>query len=577
MTQPSTQIRRLADPERFRQQYRGTRHYKDREQPDSTWEPMADTQAPYTSVTTIAKVVGSGAFYKKVGDSRVPLDAYRVAQYVNEAWGRLADMDTDERLESMALSAGRDLQRAAGRGHAVHGYLEAVLRGETPMVLEDDAEPYREVADLVAAHYQPILAGGLQEFVVFRRATDDGGTGYGGTGDALGGTAGDGPIDLLDWKTRGPDSKHGCYEKEVAQLGLLALADYYFDVDPQGQLARRPMAPIRDRLRLSVVSIRPDSYEVYPVDLGAAMDVANYALELRATTSTAGKVARKAVGSPQPMPAAPAVPSAAGEAQDTSAETIAPNDGAEVGEPAEVVDATSATPLQQSQAITEWALARFRELVAAGHTQMVIQRWPQGVPGPKQAATWTTEQAEQAKAVIIGVFDVVALPYSEPEPAVVAEIGAKRAAKAAKAASAATPPVAPELPTVADSGGAAPEVQVEALQQFAQAAPADQRVAVQRWLKQGQAAKRPFHTASADPTTNRCVAAVEAALAVAEHTTDDEVARGWLALVTQIGDSWPPGVIFGSMSVAKARKLLALARECDSYAGALNAVEGDTL
>ena len=78
---------------------------------------------------------------------------------------------------------------------------------------------------------------------------------YAGIFDALRAT---GTTLLLDWKTRGPDAKHG-REKEVAQLGLGTLCSTTFDVDRDGNPVRTAMLSFDELL---VVSIRPDSYEV---------------------------------------------------------------------------------------------------------------------------------------------------------------------------------------------------------------------------------------------------------------------------------------------------------------------------
>lgn len=76
-------IRSITDPERFRVQYRGGRRYVDREPADGTWEPTGEKDK-LINCTTVAKAISSDAFFKKVGSSRVPLDALRVAKYVDE-------------------------------------------------------------------------------------------------------------------------------------------------------------------------------------------------------------------------------------------------------------------------------------------------------------------------------------------------------------------------------------------------------------------------------------------------------------------------------------------------------------
>ena len=285
-------IRSLTDPERFRVLYRGGRRYVDREPADGTWEPTGEKDK-LINCTTVAKAISSDAFFKKVGSSRVPLDALRVAKYADENLERLAGMESDERIEAMATAATRDLNRAAERGTAVHSLIEALLKGQPPLILDGEAEQYLDIAEKVATDFADQLTH--MEVVAFHRNHPERGLDYAGTFDALRAT---GTTLLLDWKTRGPDAKHGAYEKEVAQLGLGTLCSYYFDVDRDGNLVRTAMPSFDELL---VVSIRPDSYEVYPIDPVLAADVAEKAIEVYAAKSTAASRARAATGQPRPM------------------------------------------------------------------------------------------------------------------------------------------------------------------------------------------------------------------------------------------------------------------------------------
>ena len=285
-------IRSLTDPERFRVLYRGGRRYVDREPADGTWEPTGEKDK-LINCTTVAKAISSDAFFKKVGSSRVPLDALRVAKYADENLERLAGMESDERIEAMATAATRDLNRAAERGTAVHSLIEALLKGQPPLILDGEAEQYLDIAEKVATDFADQLTH--MEVVAFHRDHPERGLDYAGTFDALRAT---GTTLLLDWKTRGPDAKHGAYEKEVAQLGLGTLCSYYFDVDRDGNLVRTAMPSFDELL---VVSIRPDSYEVYPIDPVLAADVAEKAIEVYTAKSTAASRARAATGQPRPM------------------------------------------------------------------------------------------------------------------------------------------------------------------------------------------------------------------------------------------------------------------------------------
>ena len=282
-------IRSLTDPERFRVLYRGGRRYVDREPADGTWEPTGEKDK-LINCTTVAKAISSDAFFKKVGSSRVPLDALRVAKYADENLERLAGMESDERIEAMATAATRDLNRAAERGTAVHSLIEALLKGQPPLILDGEAEQYLDIAEKVATDFADQLTH--MEVVAFHRDHPERGLDYAGTFDGFGKSV------FLDWKTRGPDAKHGAYEKEVAQLGLGTLCSYYFDVDRDGNLVRTAMPSFDELL---VVSILPDSYEVYPIDPVLAADVAEKAIEVYTAKSTAASRARAATGQPRPM------------------------------------------------------------------------------------------------------------------------------------------------------------------------------------------------------------------------------------------------------------------------------------
>jgi hypothetical protein len=284
-------IRSITDPERFRVLYRGGRRYVDREPADGTWEPTGEKDK-LINCTTVAKAISSDAFFKKVGSSRVPLDALRVAKYADENLERLAGMESDERVEAMATAATRDLNRAAERGTAVHSLIEALLKGQPPLILDGEAEQYLDIAEKVAEDFADQLTH--MEVVAFHRDHPERGLDYAGTFDGFGKSV------FLDWKTRGPDAKHGAYEKEVAQLGLGTLCSYYFDVDGDGDgtLVRTAMPSFEELL---VVSIRPDSYEVFPIDPVLAADVAEKAIEVYAAKSTAASRARAATGQPRPM------------------------------------------------------------------------------------------------------------------------------------------------------------------------------------------------------------------------------------------------------------------------------------
>jgi hypothetical protein len=97
------------------------------------------------------------------------------------------------------------------------------------------------------------------------------GLGYGGTSDGI--FEIDGKRYMVDWKSRGEDSDHGCYPEEAGQIGAYVGAEYVIvaDDDPRSTSgARRLLMPDLDGGL--IVSIKPDSYEVYPIDLDRAIE-----------------------------------------------------------------------------------------------------------------------------------------------------------------------------------------------------------------------------------------------------------------------------------------------------------------
>ena len=94
------------------------------------------------------------------------------------------------------------------------------------------------------------------------------GDGYGGTGDAWVNVRG--VSVYLDWKSRGADSGHGCYEEEVAQGGAYCSADYL--IVPSADRLSAVRAPMPTVDVGMVVSIRPDGWEAYEYDIAKAAE-----------------------------------------------------------------------------------------------------------------------------------------------------------------------------------------------------------------------------------------------------------------------------------------------------------------
>jgi hypothetical protein len=166
-----------------------------------------------------------------------------------------------KRLKGLDELAG---EQARNRGGDVHRMAEARLYG-VELQLPDDAP---------GAAYQPIVAKMMAElapemvaaeFVAINRTLNL--SGYGGTGDAV--LKIDGGLWIVDWKSRGEDSDHAAYGGEGAQVAAYHGAEYWIVDDGQGGAKRIRPLELAGGL---IVSIKPDSYEVFPVDLAKAFD-----------------------------------------------------------------------------------------------------------------------------------------------------------------------------------------------------------------------------------------------------------------------------------------------------------------
>lgn len=173
-----------------------------------------------------------------------------------------------ERYERLKVINSLDLSAAQRRGTNVHTWAECRAYGTLPFLTEnDEGGVYFPIVDKLWTELQPELIAA--EVVAIHRTMN--GAGYGGTSDGI--FRIDGKTYMVDWKSRGQDSDHGCYPEEAGQLGAYCGAEYMIVADddpsnPHG--AKRIEVPHLDGAL--VVSIRPDSYEVYPVDLDRAKD-----------------------------------------------------------------------------------------------------------------------------------------------------------------------------------------------------------------------------------------------------------------------------------------------------------------
>lgn len=208
--------------------------------------PIApETTTVFPSVTTIKGARPTD--WSHVNNARVAA-AYHANNTIFDG------MDPQQIGRTMLQISSAGLRAAGDRGTNVHTIAEHLLDG-TPHGLADDA-PGLEYAGTVAKMLADMNATPYAlEAVLINRTI--GGTGFGGTADAFLEINGD--IWLVDWKSRSANSSHGAYPLEATQLGGYSLADYML-ID-----GRRYLLP--ELAGALIVSIKPDSWAYYPVDL----------------------------------------------------------------------------------------------------------------------------------------------------------------------------------------------------------------------------------------------------------------------------------------------------------------------
>jgi hypothetical protein len=262
-TVPAGVITGPANPDNFRVQVGnfGDRWYIDNLDADDTW-PTFDGELP--SYSTVKKA--SGQDWSFVAMKRVAA----------ADTDRLAMLDPEHRLATLNAINKQGLEDAAGRGTIVHWWFEDLLDGRPMRTFDPDHLPHRitraahaealtyqdAVADLVRTYKPKLIAA---EYVAIHRTLN--GWGYGCTPDAL--VEWDGEIVGIDYKSRGEESKHGCYPEEGAQIAAGVFADYMIVDDGNGGARRQPIPKVHHGL---VVSVKPDGCRLYPIDLDVAWE-----------------------------------------------------------------------------------------------------------------------------------------------------------------------------------------------------------------------------------------------------------------------------------------------------------------
>ena len=372
---------KTSDPNRFRSSYYGARYYID---PLPSCLVADATEERWPAVSTIKKA-WTGPFSKKHSDGVVyPLDALRVAKFADANWQTLAD--DAERISAMAASATADLAAASGRGTAVHTMIEDLINGATTL-WPGIADEYSSACQAIVDDLDMELIA--SEVVVIRRG-DDESCGWGGTVDAIA-RIGDKTY-VIDWKSRGADSNHGAYDTEAAQVGAYASADYVLSDGHWDEVERVAMPKIDGAL---IVSIRPDSYALYPIDIEPARDAARSLASTWEHKRQGSALARKAIGpeataaelisgnapakktrkKAAPKPKATVTPISETINATRPTATALPDEGKDLGEAArqQALDniAKILTPIQIA-ALTTWS---HRGWTMAGTAHQTERRW----------------------------------------------------------------------------------------------------------------------------------------------------------------------------------------------------------
>lgn len=535
-------------PHRFRTTYRRQRWYID---PLPACDIAPATSDRWPSLSAV-KRAWTTHFSKRWDDGNVyDLDPLRVAKYVDENITELAAMDTAQRVPAMALSARLDLNAAANRGTGVHAAIEALMGGDEALAAKVCPPDYWVTVQRLIAEMAPTVLHA--ERVAINRQL-----GLAGTFDIMVATRFGSFI--VDWKSRGADSKHGSYPGEAAQLGGYGGADYLIDT-VDGAPKRIKLPELTGGL---VVSIKPDSYEAYPIDLATAIEACTEMHAAWRLQSTGQSLARKATGKPytfatpveDPAPISDTVPDGANTEPDALAGT------AVEASPVHLADVLPAAVLQMR---TTWIRARLGTLAAStAARQLVAEGWP--ATGAPTAPPWTDQQVDALDQLLTSVETTVEAPFpaSDPsKPTAEEELRAEQAARqaAADAEAAATSPT-PDWFTP-DEGGPADPDDVDALLARARSLPPEALERAGSWISQAKRHNRPFGTVTNGVWSARCLAVNTALHTVLADTWEDdetehaqvlhalvEIATGYRCQPT-----WLPGPLLGALTIDQAKSL----------------------
>lgn len=508
----------------FRRTVNRARRYFD-PLPACDLNPHPDGTRNLLNVTGVAGVL-NGEFRATRHGENGPLDAHRAAEWAVANLEAIAAHDPASAHAAIVRAAKADLAAAADRGTAVHELIEGELLGRPPLMLDQAAEPYRETCLSFLEWLEPEIL--LVEAAVFSWAD-----GYAGTLDAVLRSRRLGRTFLLDWKSRGADSGHGCYEKEVAQLGLLARCGYAMALD-RGTVVRQALPDVD---ACAVVSLRPDSWAFYEVGRDEAEKAGALALAAYEAREESKRVGRRGTAKPLTADGGPAPLSPARQA---------------------VVDAQAVSNLAERQAAAAalaYAMVPDDEL----GRRRFQDRWRlalPGVPTPKAATEWTLEQ-------VVAVERFVEAPFADPPPATPEQLAGADAVEVVEA------PVARVLRMPEDHGRPADPKAVEVLLERLNRAPEGVRAWQLAWRREGDEAGLSWRMGRGEHISERAFLASLAGWWLArileqsgaEAGGEDDVRR---VLATVVGDeaeflSAPVGAVLGALTLEEASLVVSIA------------------
>lgn len=468
----------------------------------------------WTRATTVAKAPEDQGGLIKWGQRMVVAGLGKRPDLV--ALAASTDPEDKRALGKIAKDAEEAGGAATGRntGTAIHSAIEAVNRGNEPLPLFDaEVKAYR--AALAKAGLEPV-----PEFV--ERIVVNAEHRIAGTFDVALRDKSSGDLYVADLKTGSVD-----YPASFAiQLAIYATADHL--VCPDYKHFEEVPGWSHDR---GVIIHLPQGgpCELHWIDLEQGRKGLEVALSVREWRSTAkAKTLLSTIAAadrPQPDPS-------------------------EAGVEVTVEDTTTIGGPSPDPDRLEWFSARYDEVRESAGPAAIKAAWPEGLSSPAHRDEWTAEELDRACGVIQKLHHRQGLDFAPQDP---------QAAKLRR------------KPRTTETK-ASDDEHAETIAAY-KALPQERQDRVLGWQAQGNRVGRSWEAPSSG-ATRWAITVNRAAIGLAAHTNDDDIARAWISLV--IGDddaqTFPPGALLGSLTVTEAQQLAELT-QLDTFAAAIAQVD----